>query len=632
MDGGYLGFLPIGTYYFLILVFRCRHVTITCWHKKREVSARPRPNSGGPVHFIRITLSGTGFAPPHERKKAANVITLHNIGQLIGGVGLFLLGMMLMTDGLKIAAGQALKKILKRWTSTPLHGLLSGAVLTALVQSSSAVTVATIGFVNVGLLSLERSVWVVFGSNIGTTMTGWLVALIGFKINIALFALPAIGIGMFLKLTGGDNRRAALGLTIAGFGLFFVGISILKDAFSDVAGAIDLTRYGATGVADYALFVGIGFAMTVLTQSSSAAISIALAAAAGALIALEPAAAIVIGANIGTTSTAMIAIIGATPNAKRVAASHVVFNVLTGAVAVALLPVMLATVELVRTSIGLKPDAAVSLALFHTIFNLLGVILIFPMTKRLTRWLKTRFVSQEEDLSWPRFLDKTALVVPVLALESLLMELQRLQEISLSIVTTALDPVPARHQDLRQRLGVVETLSRRIGEYARQMYQDALPPTISEALTHPYRALQHFEEIARIGVKLPMQRAERPALDNQTEQLLHAYLRAVTQELKHMNSSDPPPEDWRPKQARNHIKASYAALKKALLELGARGELPFHQLESTVHYIDSVHACGVRAIKAERRLRLIRNATSESSAFQTDGDLDSDPDSDPGNS
>ena len=538
------------------------------------------------------------------------MITFNSIGQLIGGVGLFLLGMMLMTDGLKVAAGRTLKDILERWTDTPLRGLISGTALTALVQSSSAVTVAAIGFVNAGMLTLERSVWVVFGSNLGTTMTAWLVALVGFKIKIALFALPAIGIGMLLKLTGGDTRRGAVGMALAGFGLFFVGVSILKDAFSDVATTIDLSNLAATGVLDYVMFVGIGFMMTLLTQSSSAAISIALAAAAGSLIALEPAAAMVIGANIGTTSTAMIAVIGATPNAKRVAASHVVFNLMTGAVAVVLLPFMLGVVELVRTSLELQPDAATSLALFHTIFNVLGVIIIFPVAERMTAWLKLRFVSLEEDLGRPRFLDKNALVVPALAVESLLMELQRLQEISLSIVITALDPVPARQQDLRQRLAVVETLSRGIGEYARKMYQAELPPSISDALMHPYRALQHFEEIARIAANLPLRRAERPALDDETEQLLDTYLAAVTQELKEMSSSDPTPEDWDPKRARIHIKEAYTELKHALLTLGSRGHLPYLQLESTVQYIDHIHACGVRAIKAERRLRQIRDAAA----------------------
>ena len=537
------------------------------------------------------------------------MITFSSIGQLIGGVGLFLLGMMLMTDGLKVAAGRTLKDILERWTDTPARGLVSGATLTALVQSSSAVTVAAIGFVNAGMLTLERSLWVIFGSNIGTTMTGWLVALIGFKFNVSLFALPAIGAGMFLKLTGPDTRLGAFGQTIAGFGLFFLGISVLRDAFNGVVDTIDVSSLATTGILGNLLFVAIGFLMTLATQASAAAISIALAAAASQLITLEPAAAMVIGANVGTTSTAVIAVIGATPNAKRVAAAHVAFNLLTGAVAVLIMPLMLATVAFIGTTMKMEPDTATSLALFHTIFNVLGVALIYPLVGRLTRLLKMRFVSLEEDMGRPRFLDKTSLVVPTLALESLILELQRLQEFSLSIVITALDPVLPRHQDLRQRLAVVETLSKRIGEYASKLYQAELPPSVTNALMHPYRALQHFEEIARIGAELPMRRAERPALDDETEHLLDAYIMAVTQELKHMTSSDPAPKDWSPKQARIHIREAYTALKQALLALGARGALPFQSLESTIQYIDHIHACGVRAIKAERRMRLIRDAT-----------------------
>jgi len=536
------------------------------------------------------------------------MISLGSLGQLLGGVGLFLLGMSLMSDGLKVAAGRTLKQILERWTDTAAHGLFSGALLTALVQSSSAVTVAAIGFVNAGMLTLERSVWVIFGSNLGTTMTGWLVALIGFKIKIELFAMPVIGIGMFMRLSGSDTRRGALGQALAGFGLFFVGISVLRDAFEGVAASVDVASVAADGFLGVVVFVGLGFLMTLVTQSSSAAISIALAAAAGNLIALEPAAAMVVGANIGTTSTALLASMGATPNAKRVAAAHVLFNVLTGVVAILILPGMLRIVSMIQNTMHLTPDAATSLALFHTVFNVLGIALIWPLTKRLVVWLKAHFISLEEDLGRPRFLDKNALVVPSLALESLIMELSRLQEIAVSIVTTALSPLPAAQQELRQRLNVVETLSRRIGEYASQMYRSELPLGVSEALMHPYRALQHFEEIARIGANLPQLRGERPALDDESERLLGIYIPTVAKELKQMTSPEPVPEDWSPKDARETIHKAYSALKKAMLAAGARGELPFDQLQQTIHYVDHIHACGVRAIKAERRLRQIRAA------------------------
>ncbi|MDP1555915.1 MAG: Na/Pi symporter, partial [Hyphomonas sp.] len=155
--------------------------------------------------------------------------------ELLGGVGLFLLGMNLLTDGLKLAAGDGLRAILRRWTGTPIRGLSAGAMLTGLVQSSSAVTVATIGFVNAGLLTLNQAVWVIFGANIGTTMTGWLVSLIGLKIDVGAMALPFIGIGMLGRLVTAHRPRASgIGQAVAGFGLFFLGIGILKDGFGEL--------------------------------------------------------------------------------------------------------------------------------------------------------------------------------------------------------------------------------------------------------------------------------------------------------------------------------------------------------------------------------------------------------------
>jgi len=151
-------------------------------------------------------------------------MTISMLGSLIGGIGLFLLGMRMMTDGLKYAAGSSLRNILESSTRTPFLGICTGAFLTSLVQSSSAVTVATIGFVNAGLVDLGHAVSLVYGSNIGTTMTGWLVSLVGFKINVKMFALPAIGLGMFLRISRSEGRYGAFGDVLTGFGVFFLGI------------------------------------------------------------------------------------------------------------------------------------------------------------------------------------------------------------------------------------------------------------------------------------------------------------------------------------------------------------------------------------------------------------------------
>ncbi|MBU4045114.1 MAG: Na/Pi symporter, partial [Gammaproteobacteria bacterium] len=346
------------------------------------------------------------------------------IGGLLGGIGLFLLGMSLMTDGLKLAAGPALGRILTYSTKTRIRGLASGALLTAMVQSSSAVTVAAIGFVNAGLLTLGQSLWVLFGSNIGTTMTGWLVALVGLKFKIDLLALPLIGIGMALRLTGEHSRRGATGLALAGFGVLFLGIDMLQTAFSGFTSDFSLSEFD--GVTGLLLMVLSGLLMTVLMQSSSASLTIVLTAAQGGLISIESAAAAVIGANIGTTVTALIAAIGATPNAKRAASAHVLFNVLTGIVALLMLPLLVALIAELRDLLQLDSAPAAFLALFHTVFNLMGVLLMWPLVDRLTHFLERRFRTTEEDEARPQHLDANVLGVPTLALDALHQEVRRM--------------------------------------------------------------------------------------------------------------------------------------------------------------------------------------------------------------
>jgi phosphate:Na+ symporter len=164
------------------------------------------------------------------------------IGPLVGGLGLFLLGMGMMSDGLRLAAGAALQHILGVATRTRWHALGSGMLVTALVQSSSAMTVATIGFVNAGLLGLAPALWVLFGANLGSTMTGWLVAVLGLKFKIDALALPLVGVGVLLRLTGSGRRHGAVGTAVAGFGLLFLGISLLQQAFTGLAGQLSLPQ------------------------------------------------------------------------------------------------------------------------------------------------------------------------------------------------------------------------------------------------------------------------------------------------------------------------------------------------------------------------------------------------------
>jgi phosphate:Na+ symporter len=358
------------------------------------------------------------------------------LSSLAGGLGLFLLGMGMMTEGLKLAAGSALENILKGATRTRWHALGSGVLVTTLVQSSSAVTVATIGFVNAGLLSLGGALWVLFGANVGTTMTGWLVALVGLKFKIEALALPLIGVGVVLRLTGAGQRRGAFGTALAGFGLLFLGISMLQQSFTGLAGQVQLPQ--GTGLWALLAQLAVGALMTVLMQSSSASMTIALTAAQGGLLPAQGAAAVVIGANIGTTVTALLAAIGATANAKRAASAHVVFNLLTGLVALALLPWLISAIAALQALLGLPADPAAKLALFHSVFNVLGVLLMWPLASRLTRWLLTLFRAAEDDEATPRYLDDNVLAVPTLAVDALTHEIDRLGMVSRRMMRRAL--------------------------------------------------------------------------------------------------------------------------------------------------------------------------------------------------
>jgi phosphate:Na+ symporter len=414
------------------------------------------------------------------------------IGMLIGGLGLFLLAMNLITDGLKLAAGNALHRILKHWTRSPVHGILSGLSITALVQSSSAVTVATIGFVNAGLISLYQALGIIYGTNIGTTMTAWLVAIVGFKINVEIFALPLIGVGMLLRLTGSDTRRASLGLALAGFGLFFIGIDVLKDAFEGIATTINLEKYTVSGVASIFIYVGVGFLMTVLTQSSSAAIAITLTAVSGGVLGLYAAAAMVIGSNVGTTSTAALAVIGATPNAKRVAAAHVIFNFATGIVALAILPILFWVVKVTGKILGLADVPAITLALFHTVFNVLGVLLMFPLMNKLTYFLKRRFITQEELAGRPQYLDKNVVVSPKLALNALTLELSRITIIVKQMALKVLSAEPIFIKHIAQDHDVIIKLSLAIDEFIERLEREVLTGDITEQIAMILRAQQHI--------------------------------------------------------------------------------------------------------------------------------------------
>lgn len=525
------------------------------------------------------------------------------VGMLAGGLGLFMLAVTMITDGFKSASGHVLRNMLGKWTSSLMHGILTGLSITAIVQSSSAVTVATIGFVNAGLISMRKSLGIIYGSNIGTTMTGWLVALMGFKINVDTFALPMIGIGMLLKLTGSDSKRGYFGLALAGFGLFFIGIDVLKSAFDGLVATIDLAEFTLDGVTGVLMYTAIGFFMTVLTQSSSAAIAITLTAATSGVVGLYAAAAMVIGANVGTTSTAAIAVIGATPNAKRVAAAHIIFNVVTGVVALLILPLLFWSVRNTEELLGLASIPGITLALFHTTFNVLGVMLMFPLNKRLAHFLDKRFVTQEEIEGRPRYLDKTVAVSPVLAVNALALELSRITTVVRRMSLEALSSEFVPSMRIRRDFIVARKLSSEVAKFITHLERGMLSEEVSEQLTKVLRTEQHLLACADQALEIARMQAEvKNVTDEKIMEDISRYRAEVVSLMKMANPEEVNFSLSACELQLDSVQTAYDDIKRTLLRAGAALRIPIPVMIDVLEQNSRIRRMPRQMVKAMHHL------------------------------
>ncbi|WP_186395024.1 Na/Pi cotransporter family protein [Stappia sp. TSB10GB4] len=330
----------------------------------------------------------------------------------LGGVGLFLTGMVILTDGLRALAGGSLRRTLARMTDSPASGVLAGAGCTAVLQSSSATTVTAVGFVGAGLMSFPQALGIVLGANIGTTAKGWVVALVGFKLDLGMVALPLLLAGALLRLLG-RGRMAQAGWALTGFSLLFLGVDALKDGLAAFQGVVTPESFPGDTLFGRLQLVGIGILVTLITQSSSAGVVMALAALAAGSISLPQAAALVIGMDIGTTATALLASLGGSVAMRRTGVAHVVYNLMTATLAFALLtPFSM----LAARGGGGAGDAQLALVAFHTGFNIVGVLVILPFAgtfARVIEWM----VPDRQPLAAGR-LDPALLAEPAAALDA----------------------------------------------------------------------------------------------------------------------------------------------------------------------------------------------------------------------
>ncbi|PIE24899.1 MAG: sodium:phosphate symporter [Neptuniibacter caesariensis] len=524
-------------------------------------------------------------------------MTLELFSDLIGGLGLFLLGMHLMTNGMKQAAGQNLKQALESATNSPVKGLAAGILITALVQSSSAVTVATIGFVNAGLLKLRQSITVIYGCNIGTTMTGWLIALIGFKIHISAFALPLIGAGMLLKLLGREGRISNIGMALAGFGLFFVGLDFLKGAFEGFENILPIAEIPRSTLG-LILFVVAGFVLTFLMQASAAAMAIALSLTAGGVIPLASAGALVIGANLGTTSTAMLSVIGATSNAKRIASAHVLFNLITGSIGVLIL---MAFAGLINSDLQ-NVDLVILLAAFHTLFNVVGVAVMWPLSDKLVDFLNQRFRTQEETLSKPQYLDDNVLASPVLAIEAMNKELCRVSGLTSEMARSAISADISETQKLIEQMNSLHALGDQIGYYNQKIAQENLSAEVSEILPFAMRITRYYSEIARLSALMPNYYDVFEQLSNRSlKELIHDYQTGI---IALIDSCEIQPDFYQSgEDSRKHLKRlekQYQQLKTKVMESSIEGQVKPKDSITLLDALSHIHRLAEQVEKAAR--------------------------------
>ena len=411
-----------------------------------------------------------------------------DIWKLLAGLGIFIFGMFLMEESVKKLAGRSFKILIREYTSGKVRSLLSGVFVTAILQSSSAVSLMLLAFVGAGIMTMENAIGVILGSNLGTTITSWIVATFGFQVEIESFALPLIGIGgLGIIFLGKSEKYSNISKLLVGFGFLFTGLDYMKQSVEALTDNFDISSIPDYGILVYLV---LGIVMTAVMQSSSATMAVILTALDAAILEFDSAAAMVIGANVGTTVTILLGSLGAVSIKKRVAYSHFAFNVITAVLALILMPFL---VYLVLDLFQLQHNMVIGLALFHTFFNLLGVLAFLPFTGLFARLLVRVFPDVQQKVT--QFIDQTSAEVPeaaVLALKNETLHLLRevfvynlrILNIDDSLVLQDRDTTRSRKISLDQHYENLKLLQAAIFSFAANVQRGELSQVDANNLHH----------------------------------------------------------------------------------------------------------------------------------------------------
>ncbi|HXK56261.1 MAG TPA: Na/Pi symporter, partial [Gammaproteobacteria bacterium] len=359
--------------------------------------------------------------------------------EISAGVAIFLFGMLSLEEGFRAFTGGLLERLLRRTTDNQWKSLTFGIVTTTLMQSSSLVSVITISFLGAGLITLAAGVGIIFGANLGTTTGAWLIAGLGMKVKISAYAMPMLVFGIVLVFQK-SKALNGVGYILAGLGFLFLGIHYMKEGFQAFRETIDLTKFAVEGYTGVILFSLLGVAATVIMQSSHATLVIIITALAAGQITYENGLGLAIGANIGTTITAILGSLSSNVMGKRLAGAHLIFNAVTAVIAIALINQLMGIVDVIATAIGIASDNwTLKLAVFHTIFNTIGIIVMMPLTNQLVNFLMRVMPDKKLAIAEPKFLNDSAIELPDTAIEAVRKETLHLYDNAFAIIAHGLN-------------------------------------------------------------------------------------------------------------------------------------------------------------------------------------------------
>lgn len=439
---------------------------------------------------------------------------------LLGGLGLFLLGMNVMSEGLQKIAGNRLRRLLGALTDNRLLGMLIGAGMTALLQSSTATTVMVVGFVNAGLMSLLQAIGVVIGANVGTTVTAQLIAF-----NVAKYALPAIGVGTAMKLFVKQSRWQQIGEIVLGLGLVFLGLALMKGAFDPAKGNPEFQRIFLVVGNNPLLGVLAGALVTMIVQSSSATIGLTIAMATSGLLSFEASVALILGENIGTTITANLAALGANLAARRTALAHFLFNTIGVCCMLLLFPVFTSVVaaitpgdpdfiiqtgeqlEMLGGTVGDKPFIARHIANAHTLFNVINALLFIPLVGHLARLTAAMIPGKDNQQAVSlKHLDTRVLNTPPIALSQARSETIQMIKVTDEVFREALsllrDQNPDRIALVQKKEEHVDLLQREITDFLVALSRQSITEEASLEVVELMHAVNDLERIGDYCVHL----------------------------------------------------------------------------------------------------------------------------------